>query len=252
VSGATIRKNYDVSSSTLRSWAEQGKVKVVRSQGGKGKRLYCLDDFKHQVGLFEEAQPRRRICYARVSSAHQHADLERQCDDLRRAYPEHELLQDTGSGLNWKRPGLLALLDAVCGGTVAEIVVAHRDRLARIGVELLEWLFERYDTRLVVLDNVDERQSETDELRDDLLAVVTFFVARNNGRRSAANRKRRRDAAQQEDQDQEKPRQAKRRKSAKDPSVPQPQTEGAVIEEHLQSKSQPLYPCQKLSFFCLF
>jgi hypothetical protein len=60
-------------------------------------------------------------------------------------------------------------------------------------VELLEWLFERYDTRLVVL-NAEERQSETDELRDDLLAVVTFFVARNNGRRSAANRKRRREA----------------------------------------------------------
>ena len=29
-----VRKSYDVSSSTLRSWAEQGKVKVVRSQGG--------------------------------------------------------------------------------------------------------------------------------------------------------------------------------------------------------------------------
>lgn len=228
MSGATIRKSYDVSSSTLRSWAEQGKVKVVRSQGGKGKRLYCLADFKRQVGLdCEETQPRRRLCYARVSSVHQHADLERQCDDLRRTYPNHELIKDTGSGLNWKRPGLLTLLDAVCGGIVAEVVVAHRDRLARIGVELLEWLFERYDTRLVVLDRADERQSEADELRDDLLAVVTFFVARNNGRRSAANRKRRRDAAREEGKDQEEEsRQAKRRKSEKNPRIPQPQAEG--------------------------
>lgn len=42
VTGAKIRKTYDVSSSTLRSWAEQGKIKVVRSQEGKGKRLYNL------------------------------------------------------------------------------------------------------------------------------------------------------------------------------------------------------------------
>lgn len=228
MSGATIRKSYDVSPSTLRSWADQGKVQVVRSQGGTGKRLYCLTDVKHQLGLFEEAQPRRRICYARVSSAHQHADLERQCDDLKRAYPTHELIQDTGSGINWRRPGLLTLLDAVCSGTVAEVVVAHRDRLARIGVELLEWLFERYNARLVVLEQSEERQSETDELRDDLLAVVTFFVARNNGRRAAANRKRRRDAAgYEEGQDQEEPQQAKRRKGAQDPRLPQPQAEGS-------------------------
>ena len=226
MSGATIRKSYDVSSSTLRSWAKQGKVKVVRRQGGEGKRLYCLVDFKHHIGLFDEAQPRRRICYARVSSVHRHSDLERQCDDLRRVYPDHELIQDTGSGLNWKRVGLLTLLDSVCSGTVAEVVVAHRDRLARIGVELLEWLFKRYDTRLVVLSNADECQSETDELRDDLLAIVTFFVARNNGRRSAANRKRRSDTAREEGQGEEEPRKAKRRKSAQDPRLPQSQAEG--------------------------
>jgi len=39
--------------------------------------------------------------------------------------------------------------------------------------------------------DADEQESEFDELRDDLLAVVTFFVARNNGRRSAQNRLKR-------------------------------------------------------------
>jgi hypothetical protein len=107
--------------------------------------------------------------------------------------------------------------------------VAHRDRLARIGVELLEWLFQRHDSKLVVLDGTEERQSETDELRDDLLAVVTFFVARNNGRRSAANRKRRAAAtAGEEGQDeQEGGRQAKRRKGPQDSRVPDPHAEGA-------------------------
>lgn len=110
--------------------------------------------------------------------------------------------------------------------------MAHRDRLARIGVELLEWLFKRYDTKLVVLDGAEEGQSETDELRDDLLAVITFFVARNNGRRSAANRKRRRDAAVREEGEEEQEsehREAKRRKGPKDSRVPEPHTEGSHL-----------------------
>lgn len=201
VSGAKIRKSYDVSSSALRNWAVQGKIRVIRSHGGKGKRLHCFDDFKQQVGLIDEAQPpRRHICYGRVSSAHQHADLVRQCEELRRACSAHELLQDTASGLNWKRPGLVALLNAVCAGSVSEVVVTHRDRLARIGVEILEWLFTHHGTNLVVHDG-SSRPSETEELRDDLLAVVTFFVARDSGRRAAANRKRRREAGGGEEED---------------------------------------------------
>lgn len=52
VSGAKIRKTYDVSSSSLRLWAEQGKIQVVRSQEGKGKRLYCLGDFQKLIRRF--------------------------------------------------------------------------------------------------------------------------------------------------------------------------------------------------------
>ena len=227
VTGATIRRTYDVSPSTLREWADEGKVEAIRAHGGSGKRRYRLIDVAKLLGVepIQEAETRRRICYARVSSAHQHADLDRQCADLKCTYPQHELIRDTGSGLNWKRQGLLTLLDAVCGGTVAEVVVAHRDRLTRIGVELLEWLFRRYDTGFVVLNHTaEERASEADELRDDLLAVATLFVARNNRRRSAANRKRRRDAtAGQEDKDDEETneRQTKRRKSSKDPYLSQ-------------------------------
>jgi putative resolvase len=221
VTGATIRKTYDVSPSTLRDWADQGKVKAIRSQGAIGKRRYSLADVANLLGATpDQAQVRRRICYARVSSQHQHADLDRQCVDLQRDRPGYELVRDTGSGLNWKRPGLLSILDGVCSGTVGEVVVTHRDRLARIGVELLEWLFHRYNTALVVLDHgEDEHAAETDELRDDLLAVVTFFVARNNGRRSAANRKRRRDVAageEKEDEEESNERQSKRRKGEKD------------------------------------
>ena len=62
----------------------------------------------------------------------------------------------------------------------------------------MEWIFEKNGTWLVVLGtDISAESSETGELAEDLLAIVTVFVARHNGLRSAANRRRRRDAAQE-------------------------------------------------------
>ncbi|GBC07162.1 hypothetical protein RclHR1_00730011 [Rhizophagus clarus] len=72
------------------------------------------------------------------------------------------------------------------------------DRLCRFGSELVEWIFEKNGTRLVVLGtDVSAESNEAGELAEDLLAIVTVFVAWHNGLRSAANRRRRRDVAQE-------------------------------------------------------
>ena len=75
---------------------------------------------------------RECIAYARVSSAHQQQDLERQRQDLQKAYPDHELISDIGSGLNFKRKGLTALLERVLAGLVKEVVVMHKQVSLRI------------------------------------------------------------------------------------------------------------------------
>jgi predicted site-specific integrase-resolvase len=151
--------------------------------------MYSLDDLHGLFGQPKSNEPEKaKICYARVSSAHQKPDLERQVEDLHKAYPEHEIVQDIGSGLNWKRPGFKALLERVLGGNVDEVVVAHRDRLCRFAFELVEQIFQHYKVKLVVLNAYASPESE---LSDDLLAITTVFVAKHNGQRSAANRKKR-------------------------------------------------------------
>jgi len=78
--------------------------------------------------------------YARVSSGDQRADLDRQVTRLTieatgRTLPPTRVVAEVGSGLNGHRTKLLALLGDPAVGT---IVVEHRDRLARFGVEYLE------------------------------------------------------------------------------------------------------------------
>ena len=142
----SIRRHFEVSPNTLRRWADSGKIRYVQpcieTEGSRSpNRLYCLEDIKAVFGMEASPSATIRICYARVSSAHQKEDLTRQIEFLNQRYPTAKIIQDVGSGLNWKRPGLQSLLELVHKGDVAEVVVAYRDRLCRFGIELIEWIF---------------------------------------------------------------------------------------------------------------
>jgi len=152
--------------------------------------MYCLDGVLALLGQSQHSK--RGYIYARVSSAKQRPDLDRQCQDLQEAYPGHVLVKDIASGVNFKRRGLQTLLEQALQGMVSEIVVLRRDRLARLGYDLLEFIFSKVGTRLVV-HGKDESASDEHDLADDLLAVTTLFVASHHGRRAAANRKRRKE-----------------------------------------------------------
>jgi len=190
VPARVIRKNYRVSYTCLRNWALQGKIDYRQTPGGV--RLYHEEDVKKLFGGPKAQDEKESIIYARVSSSHQKEDLERQVQDLQKLYPDHRVIRDVGSGLNFERKGLQTLLDLIFKGAVKEVVVAYKDRLCRFGFQLFECLCKRFEVRIVV-HNREETGSDR-ELSEDLLAIINFFVARNNGRRAGQNRKRRRQA----------------------------------------------------------
>lgn len=211
VSGSEIKKRFKVSTGTLQRWANEGRVGSVRLKSSQGKRLYKEDDLDNVIAGFkvlaekELGHQRAKVCYARVSSAKQKEDLQRQIELLGKEYPDHEIVKDIGSGINWKRAGFTSLLDRIMHGDVEEVVVSHRDRLCRFAFDLVKHVFENAGCKLVVHDEttrgndgLGEFESAETELRDDLLAIVTVFVASSNGRRAAAHRRERRERERQE------------------------------------------------------
>jgi predicted site-specific integrase-resolvase len=72
-------------------------------------------------------------------------------------------------------------LERVRKGDVGFIVVAHKDRLARFGFDLISWLCEQDGTKIVVL-NQDGLSPER-ELVEDILAIVHVFSCRLYGLR---------------------------------------------------------------------
>ncbi len=91
---------------------------------------------------------------ARVSTRPQKADLSRQVERLSTLYPGAEVIKEVGGGLNLRRKGLITLLGRVLRGDIGIIVVAHKDRLARFGFDIIEWLCEQFDCKIVVLNEI--------------------------------------------------------------------------------------------------
>ena len=158
---------------TLRRYAAEGKIPFYRNAGGQ--RLYDVDTYLRGTSAPEV------ICYCRVSSAQQRGDLNRQVAQLRELYPDAAIVTDVAGGLNWKRRGLVSILERLHRGDKLDVVVAHRDRLARFGFELIEWLVEQNGGSVVVLDQSDA--SPESELTEDLLAILHTFSCRMHGLR---------------------------------------------------------------------
>lgn len=177
VCGAEIKKILGVADSTLREWADTGKIKSFRTPGGQ-RRYEISEMFKAPTAI---TKPKNGIVYARVSSGKQRDDLDRQIAFLRIKYPDHIIITDVASGINWKRKGLKTILELANKGDIYEVVVAARDRLCRFAFELLEHILTINNVRITVLDATE--MSPEQELSDDLLSIVQIFCCRRNGKR---------------------------------------------------------------------
>ena len=126
----------------------------------------------------------RAAIYSRVSSAENKDNLERQADRLVeysmvKGYQVVKVVKEVGSGLNDNRKKLEQLL---VNGGYDILIVEHKDRLARLGVNYMDVLLQKFGVRLEIVNLADNGK---DELMQDLVAIVTSFAARLYGQRRA-------------------------------------------------------------------
>lgn len=131
------------------------------------------------------------IGYSRVSFPLQQEELQRQEESIKDRYPACQIiLTDIGSSLDYNRPGLKTLLSRVEKGHISTVVVTHRDRLCRFGLELIQRIFRLHHTKLVVLSDQDQDQIQSSsdqysELTDDLLGICNYFATKRTDRQTS-------------------------------------------------------------------
>jgi putative resolvase len=169
-------KEQGISYRTALNWFHAGTLPVPARQLPTGTIL--VDPPVRETGV--------TVAYCRVSSHDQKADLERQAGRVLTMCSERGVridrtVTEIGSGRGGRRTKLRKLLG---DPKVATIVVEHRDRLARFGVEYLEAALAAHGRTVVVLDDAEL----PDDLARDLTEVLTCMCARLYGRRSASRR----------------------------------------------------------------
>ncbi len=175
----------------LADWARQQGIRYKTAHKWFQKGLLPLPAHQLPTGtILVDASPHQGAeqvtLYARVSSADQKADLDRQLGRLSMFAAQHgfhviKTAKEIGSSLNGQRPHLLRLLQ---NPVITTIVVEHRDRLARFGSEYIEAALQASGRRVMVVDPTELK----DDLVPDVAAVMTSLYARLYGPRAAKKR----------------------------------------------------------------
>jgi len=186
---------------TLRKYADEGRIRSYKTSGGQ-RRLH-LGDLQQVAnatrtggelpaakpkltrGARKQNLPRVNYIYARISpqSPSAGSTLQDQVDAVIRqndAYADYVVVSDVAAGTQFRNKGLFTLLDACVRGTIGEVVVAHRDRLGRVALDLLQHLIQKAGGKIVALDLEPYRSSAT-ELSEDMFMFMQKHVYPGNG-----------------------------------------------------------------------
>lgn len=164
----------NVTQRTVWNWIAKGIVKYEKT--ATNRVLILVDEDNPSM------RKRRVAVYARVSSSENKGNLERQKERLvsyanAKGYQVDKVVTEIGSGLNDSRPKLEKLLT---DKTIDVIVVEHKDRLARFGLNYIEKLLALDDRRIEI---VNPQMDERDDLMQDFVSIITSFCARLYGKR---------------------------------------------------------------------
>lgn len=174
--GVTVR--------TLHRWEADGKITSSRTAGNH--RRYDPAEL-----LGTKSDTSLTVGYARVSSHDQKDDLKRQCMVLEAYFGKHgwngEVISDLGSGMNYKKKGLIRLIKMITTFQVERLVITNKDRLLRFGSDLVFMLCEQFGTEVVIINRSEDATFEED-LAKDVLEIITVFSARLYGSRSHKNK----------------------------------------------------------------
>lgn len=167
---------------TLRKWDREGKLVAQRMPSGH--RYYTDEHLTQALNIERKSPETYNIIYARVSSAKQKKDLDRQVSSLEafclgRGLVVGEVIKEVGGGLNYTRPKFLDLMARIERREVEKLVIGYKDRLCRFGFDFFEHFLESHGGELVIANQ--QSLSPSEELTEDLMAVVHSFSCRLYG-----------------------------------------------------------------------
>lgn len=166
-------KKHNVTIRTVWNWIKLSKVKTETTTSGG----WLIVDDEDKI-----TQESCVATYARVSSSENKQNLDTQSERLisfanAKGYKVTKIVKEIGSGLNDNRPKLYELLK---DDSIKIIIVEHKDRFSRFGINYINLLLEKQGRKLEIINEVN---NDTEDLIQDFTSIITSFCTRIYGKR---------------------------------------------------------------------
>jgi predicted site-specific integrase-resolvase len=171
---STYAKKNDMSYLTVYNMVKRGELKSEQLPSGSIRII---------TENSSEINHNKVILYARVSSSENKSNLESQMKRLReyacaKGYTIIKEVKEVGSGLNDKRKQLESIFK---NNDWSKIIVEHKDRLARFGINFIEILLQNQGKSIEIINEVESNSKE--DIMQDFVSIITSFTARLYGLR---------------------------------------------------------------------
>lgn len=178
---------------TVIRYCELGLIPCHKTESGHRRVLatdVCAYLDRQNMLYNDTSTTKSDVIYARVSTHKQaeRGDLERQVEKVKLFAIEQNVNNllvktDVGSGLNDNRKGLLSLIDLIQEGKVNRLYILYKDRLTRFGYHYLEKICDFHGVSIIVVSNETENISQSEELAEDIIALIHSFSGKLYGLR---------------------------------------------------------------------
>lgn len=181
---AEVLKLTNISRRHLSSLVKQGKFRIVVKPNGQYD--YNPEDVYQYLG---KSRQNLNVIYARVSTAQQKNDLNRQIETLsayclNQGIKVDKVFEDVASGINFeKRKEFFNLLDLVIDGQVEKIFISYKDRLSRVGFGLFKHLFLKYGTEIIVANDHANDKLDSEEIITEIITLIHCFSMKHYSKR---------------------------------------------------------------------
>ena len=168
-----VMKLLNICRTTLYHYTKNNIIKHTKLSNG----YYDYDE--HSVLQFIKKDNRSDVIYARVSTYKQKNDLTNQINKLQTYCDNNKIniqhvYSEIASGIDLDRTELSKLLDDVFTHKIKNIYISNKDRLTRLSFKTLESLLKRFNTNIIVINDI-HNQTNDNEIFEELISLMHIF-----------------------------------------------------------------------------
>ena len=178
-----VLTTLNITRNTLHNYVKAGKIKVSLLSNN----FYDYDD--DSVFALLKTDIRFNIIYARVSTSKQKPDLNNQINKLKNYCSDNNisykfLYSEISNGIDLDRSEFTKLLIDVIHYRVKNIFITNNDRLTRLSFKTLQFLFSKFGTSIIAINEKPKNKNSDSEVFDELISIIhTFSMKMYSNRR---------------------------------------------------------------------